>query len=514
VRPAVPVRTFQATLLQLDKPARQPVERPADALPGRGGVDLHLAPSLARSLDGVREWMRGYPYTCLEQRVSRAVALDDEAMWRNIAAALPSYTDGDGLLKYFPIMPAGSEVLTAYVLAVTNEAGLALPPDVREKMTSGLTKFVNGAIVRQPVLRTADLPIRKLAAVEALARIGKASPAMLGSVAIEPNLWPTSAVLDWWSILQRVPGIAQRDARRHEAEQIIRSRLNLQGTTMGFSSGDALWWLMVCPDTDAVRMVLDALSADAWHEDMPRLLRGALGRQQRGHWDCTVTNAWGTLAVRKFAQAFEAIPVSGSVTATLGGSVQQAVWAQPPVDLSLSFAWPATGAELALTAAGTGAPWATIQARAAIPLKVPLSSGYQITKTITPIEPKTAGVLSRGDLLRVHLEVEAQSDMTWVVVSDPIPAGASHLGTGLARDSQIATQTESQSEEIWPAFEERAFEAYRAYYEFVPKGKFVAEYTIRLNQSGRFELPTTRVEALYSPEMFGELPNAAMEVAP
>jgi uncharacterized protein YfaS (alpha-2-macroglobulin family) len=514
VRPAVPVRTFQATLVQLDKPVHQTVERPADALPGRGGVDLRLAPSLTSGLDGVRDWMRDYPYTCLEQRVSRAVALNDEALWRDVAAALPSYADGDGLLKYFPIMPAGSEVLTAYVLAVTNEAGLALPPDVQEKMTSGLTKFVNGALVRQPILRTSDLPIRKLAAIEALARIGKAPPALLGSVAIEPNLWPTSAVLDWWSILQRVSGIPQRDVRRREAEQIIRSRLNLQGTTMGFSSGDSLWWLMVCPDTDAVRVVLDALPADAWREDMPRLVRGALGRQQRGHWDCTVTNAWGTLAVRKFAQAFEATPVSGSVTATLGGSVQRVVWAQPPVDLSLSFAWPAAGAELVLTPAGTGAPWATMQARAAIPLEAPLSSGYQITKTIAPIEPKTAGVLSRGDLLRVHLEVEAQSDMTWVVVNDPIPAGASHLGTGLARDSQMATQTETESEEVWPAFQERAFEAFRAYYEFVPKGKFVTEYTIRLNQSGRFELPTTRVEALYAPEMFGELPNPAMEVAP
>jgi len=38
------------------------------------------------------------------------------------------------------------------------------------------------------------------------------------------------------------------------------------------------------------------------------------------------------------------------------------------------------------------------------------------------------------------------------------------------------------------------------------------EYTIRLNQSGAFELPETRVEALYSPEMFGEIPNVRFEV--
>ena len=104
--------------------------------------------------------------------------------------------------------------------------------------------------------------------------------------------------------------------------------------------------------------------------------------------------------------------------------------------------------------------------------------------------------------------------MTWVVVDDPIPAGASHLGTGLARDSQIGTAGARATERSRPAFVERRFDAFRAYYQFVPKGRFVAEYVVRLNQSGRFELPPTRVEALYAPEMFGEIPNAAVEVAP
>jgi uncharacterized protein YfaS (alpha-2-macroglobulin family) len=53
---------------------------------------------------------------------------------------------------------------------------------------------------------------------------------------------------------------------------------------------------------------------------------------------------------------------------------------------------------------------------------------------------------------------------------------------------------------------------YRAYYEFVPKGRFTVEYTMRLNNEGRFALPPTRVEAMYAPEMFGEVPNAGVTV--
>ena len=95
-----------------------------------------------------------------------------------------------------------------------------------------------------------------------------------------------------------------------------------------------------------------------------------------------------------------------------------------------------------------------------------------------------------------------------------MPAGSSILGTGLTRDSQILTSAETKQGWVWPAFEERKFDSFRAYYRFVPKGKWTVEYTARLNNAGEFLLPPTRVEALYSPEMFAEIPNAQVSVGP
>jgi uncharacterized protein YfaS (alpha-2-macroglobulin family) len=512
----VPVRTYQATLGQWSGSLRQPVERPADALPDRGGVEVAFRATLVDGLAGVREWMRRYPYTCMEQRVSRAVALRDEQLWREVTAAMPFALDEDGLLKYFPTMPWGSEVLTAYVLAVGHEAGWALPPDVLERMQGGLVKFVEGGLRWRGGMPTADLSIRKLAALGALARYGKAEPRHLDSVTIEPNLWPTSAVLDWWSLLDRVPGIANRERRRAEAEQIVRARLTFAGTTMGFATerADALWWLMVSADTNAVRLLLHLVEGGYWKDDVGRLVRGALARQKRGAWDLTVANAWGVLAVEKFSRAFERVPVTGVSTAGLPGASRQLDWAAAPKGGALAFPWPAGREEVVVEHTGTGQPWVTVAARAAIPMTVSLTAGYRITKRLTALERRETGRWSRGDLLRVHLEIEAQTDMTWVVVHDPIPAGASHLGTGLGRDSELATQGESWRGRAWSAFEERGFEAFRAYFAFVPKGTFTVEYTVRLNQSGRFSLPTTRVEALYSPDLFGELPNATIDVQP
>ncbi|MGO8991549.1 MAG: alpha-2-macroglobulin family protein [bacterium] len=516
VIPAVPVRTFQATIAQVDKEFKVSVERPKDGLPGRGGVRVTLRPKISDGLSGVLEYMKWYPYGCMEQKVSVAVALRDEGLWKKCMSELPSHLDSDGLVKYFPPCLEGSPTLTSYIMAIGHEAGWTIPDETKEKMETGLKKFIEGSIVRYSPIPTADLSIRKLAAVEALSRTGKAEPKLLGSISIEPNLWPTSAVIDWMNILRNVQIIANQGERLKEAEQIIRSRLNFQGTVMNFSTerSDGLWWLMISNDVNAIRVILSLLRSEQWKEDMPRLVQGALARQKRGRWDLTLANAWGVLAMEKFSKVFESVPVTGSTRAALSRESFTTDWDVLPKGKTSLFSWPAKKEELSIHHQGTGKPWATIQSLAAVPLKEPFSSGYRIKKTVTPVEQKQPKTWNRGDIVRIRLELEAQSDQTWVVVSDPIPAGSTILGTGLGRDSRLLTKEEERKGWVWPAYEERSFEAFRAYYEYVPKGKWTVEYTLRLNQNGVFQLPTTRVEALYFPEMFGEIPNKTVEVKP
>jgi uncharacterized protein YfaS (alpha-2-macroglobulin family) len=429
---------------------------------------------------------------------------------------LPGYLDSDGLVKYFPMMLYGSDALTAYVISIADEAGYEIPKTLRAKMEKALTGFVQGTIVRHSELRTADVAIRKMAALEALSRNGKVTQELFESFIVEPNLWPTSAVIDWYLVLKRVSDLSDHDTKFAQAEQILRSRLNFQGTTMGFSTErkDDLWWLMISPDVNANRILLAMLDNAAWREDIGRLVRGTLGRQHMGRWNTTVANAWGVLAIEKFSQQFESVPVAGSTSVAVNDKAKALEWAKQPDGAALMQPWPKGRGELTIRHAGTGKPWATVQSLAAIPLKTPLSSGYRIARTIMPIEQKTPGTWSRGDVYRVHLDLEAQADMTWVVVDDPIPAGAGILGNGLGRDSRVLASGEKREGWVWPAFEERRYDAFRSYFEFVPKGKWVVEYTVRLNNAGDFSLPTTRVEAMYSPEMFGEIPNQKIHVNP
>jgi uncharacterized protein YfaS (alpha-2-macroglobulin family) len=552
--PAVPLTVQQGTLVQLEAPYTLEVAPPTDALPAagakRGGVQLALQPKLAEGMPGVRDWFDRYPFICLEQKTSKSVGLRDEKLWQGVVAQLPTYLDGDGLANYFPPREGegnrGSDALTAYVLAATHEAaslnpGFALPDDVRAPMERGLIAFVEGRIQRDFWSPRKDLDVRKLAALEALSRYGKAQARMLGSITIAPNQWPTHAVIDWLNILKRVPDVPQRDQRLAEATQVLKARLSYQGTKLVFSTEreDYWWWLMVNGDVNTARLILAVIDDPAWKDDMGRLANGFIGRQQRGAWLTTTANLWGGLALEKFSNKFEATPVAGSTRATLGSGTAAVDWAKvervktgdasgamhqstlfgaPAAagnlrNNTMLLSWTADGkGALGVTHQGAGKPWLTIQSLAAVDLKAPFAAGYQVKRTVTAVEQAVAGRYSRGDVLRVALEVNAAADMTWVVLTDPIPGGATILGGGLGRDSQIATQGQKAASGAWGAFEERSFEFFRAYYGYVPKGVFKVEYTVRLNNVGDFALPPTRVEAMYAPEMFGEFPNARVKV--
>ncbi|PHS23729.1 MAG: hypothetical protein COA84_10755 [Robiginitomaculum sp.] len=514
VKPAVPVRTFQASLRQLSTPWSLTIERPGDALPGRGGVDVHLQSTLGGDLVGVRKYMQRYPYRCFEQRTSIAISLDDDTRWETLMRSMSAYLDKDGLLKYFPSdYLRGSDTLTAYVLAIADEAGWSIPKNQREQLLDGLSAFVKGKIRRGSPLNTADQSVRKLAAIAALSRYKRANAQMLTSLSLDLNRLPTSAVLDVMGIAKRVSEVPNRRALLAQAKQVLRARMNFQGTHMGFSTeaSDNLWWLMISADTNAARALIGLVDAPLWRADMPRMARGLLGRQDNGHWRTTTGNAWGTLAMRHFSDKFEKTKVSGQSTARLGSKRQSQNWGD---NKALDFALPwGKGAEaLSLAHNGTGAPWAFVTAKAAIPLREPFSSGYSITRTITPISQAKVGVWAVGDVARITLKIDAQADMTWVVINDPIPAGAQILGGGLGGDSALLSKGEKNEGWAWPVFEERRFDAYQVFYRYVPKGEFSLEYTVRLNTKGDFNLPPTRVEAMYAPEMFGETPIAPLSV--
>lgn len=543
VQPKVPVTVQQATFMQLTAPYSVDTALPEGALPGKGGVEVRLTAKLSEQTAGIRAYFERYPYSCLEQKVSIATGLHEAKRWDEIRQNLDGYLDAQGFAQFFPGMGAGSEALTGYVLTMAHLSHQTLPQEAQDKMQKALLDFAEGRIKSSASWVWGEreyLPERRLSALAALAYGGKVQGRMLQAYEFKPIKMATTTVIDWYALLKLVADAPDRNNRLKAIERELRNRMSHVGGRLVFTTekDDHWWWLMTDGEINAVRLLSLAMDDPAWQADLPALMRGAMLRQTQGHWQTTMANSWGSVAMQAFGQRFERANVTGVTTASLEvagdanknraqytwpkaisvkdakvDNVPQAQIRQGQDSASLDLVWPKQAASFKLNHQGTGQPWASVFVKAALPGKT-VESGYSIKRAISPIKQAVVGVWSRGDLVRVRVDIEANVAMSWVALSDPIPGGASVLGN-TARDSSIEQDSENQYDgknNAWPSYTERGLGFFRAYYDYVPQGHFWYEYTLRLNNPGEFFLPATRVEAMYAPELFGQLANDKLKV--
>lgn len=532
--PAVPVEVQQATMDVFDEtePLKLPVRPPVLALKDRhgtvrGGMNVRVQSSLAGGLPGVMDWFDAYPYTCLEQLSSRSMGRHNQADWDALMQRLPSYLDEDGLAAYFP-GGEGSVTLTAYLLSISEQAralgwAFEIPSEARQRMSDSLLAFVQGRLERDEWSPYPDGAWRKIIAMETLTRLGLFQSEMLDTIVIDPNQWPSAVLVDWAMILTRSPNIPSQATYLKQVKQILRARLTRQGTVLVLDddTANAGWWLMSSRESVQARLLIAMMDQSDWARDLPLLAMGLLNTQQNGAWRTTTANLYGSLAINLFSQKFETVGIDGQVRLGLSdaSSAVQADWALMKESNGVRaqeffLPWAKDGrATLNISQQGKGHAWATVQVRSAQVLNAPVAAGLALTRTVVPVSQAQPGVWARGDIYRVHLRIEAKASAVWAVLSDPIPAGATILGSGLGGDSVLATQGEPQ--QYWfeePSFVERRADMFRAYYRVLTKGVTDVVYTVRLNTPGTFQLSPTRIEAMYQPDVFGSLPNRAFEV--
>ncbi|HEX8668697.1 MAG TPA: MG2 domain-containing protein [Allosphingosinicella sp.] len=506
VVPAVPEEVWAASFFRAADGLHFPVAAPEGALPGRGAIELAFTASPAPSLLGVRNYMAAYPYGCFEQRLSKAIALDDRAAWAKQMADLPAYMTPEGLLRYWPgENMSGSIALTAYALSITAEAGFPWPEERKARMIEAMRAVVDGRVTEASE-GPADARLLRLSALAALARNGAATQAMLGQAAVPLRDMPTATLADWLVTIDRIRGVNPK--ARAAAEQALRSRIVYAGTRLDLVDRNlAPWWMMVSDDEMALKALIAVIGRPGWDNDAPRMMIGAALRQSRGHWDTTPANAWGTLAVRRFASAFPGQP-TGVTTVQLGAQTLAGTWPNPA---PLRFPLPAVSTPLVFAHPGGTPGWALTSVRAAVPLRSANFAGYRIAREVSFLQRQRPDRITRGDVIKVRLTLEASVDRTWVVVEDPLPAGASIISGG-GQSALLAGQANGGNS--WPSYIERGSGAWRGYFGWLPQGRTTVEYAVRINSVGRFQLPPTRVQAMYSPEINGAIPNAPFVVAP
>jgi alpha-2-macroglobulin len=480
-----------------------------------GELLVSLARTYGADTSGIRGYFARYPFACLEQRTTKALGLKDDALWSIISESLPTYLSPSGLANYYPgATDEGYPVLTAFVLSGAHEAGWKIPEETQNKMLYGLERYISGELKSQRAWLPNDsayLLSEKLIALEALSRYGRASKRLLDTVRVDPVKLTAASLADWIEILNRSKDIANRDQLRAAAIKELRDQIRVTGSVANVARADDRWYFMRSEDYTVARMFRLSLDVSELSQLKMPLLRQLNSRMLRaGHFYSTQANIWTAFAIERHAKQASA---DGRTRITFRGETKEVVWSGDAIDNEVKFVWNGAAAqagEVAIEHLGKGEPWSRAQLRAAAPLTGTQNNGIALNKSIKPVQQKVSGKWSVGDVLQVTVTANNTADLGWLAIDDPVPTGATVLG-GLSKLGEVGEPART-----WQGYRyiERTFTNVRSSFEYATKGKHSFTYEIRLTTPGRFALPPTHAEAMYAPEVNGQLGNDVFVIEP
>ena len=511
----LPSRVIEGYLQQLgNSESTIPISFPKEAALDKGGYRVQLQARLSEVPGSVTRYMEAYPYSCFEQQTSRAITLQDLKLWKEQWKGAKSYYDSNSLLKFFPEMRYGSLDLTSYVLQIAAEAAKNNPEFSLtgkwfnsanlERLLGAARKGMRGEIrISQPWWPEYVSSNERIAAGEALSYYEPISTADYQALKAIHDKGSLSHKLSLIRILRNSPqSLASSQSDLAGFENEILTHFQFENTRL-FLRDPKFWFfgsLGGTPDGLRSRTLLDFIQREQ-KDNATKLLRSLLENLKVGYFDTTTGNAWAVVALNRFKQKFEKVSVTGTVALNVGATKKEVSISEAKQKGEVFLPIQDLGQQKALNQkfSGQGAPWSFTLVEAALPLRSSVDHGYVISKSVEAIQQKEKSSYTRGDLFRVKLTLEARAPQTWVVLTDPVPTGATIL----------ATEANSGS---WIAFEERRMDRMQVFFEYLPSGKMEFTYTMRLNQAGDFEFPPSRMEAMYDPTQYGESPNEPMKI--
>ena len=118
-----------------------------------------------------------------------------------------------------------------------------------------------------------------------------------------------------------------------------------------------------------------------------------------------------------------------------------------------------------------------------------------------------------GDVLQVKLSIVAPTDLYYVMVEDPIPAGTEAVDTSLRTTSQIGEAPQLNAADKysyyggwgwwWFTQTELRDEKVALFATYLPAGSYEYTYQVRAGMSGTFNVIPAHAEEMYFPEVMG-----------
>ncbi len=290
------------------------------------------------------------------------------------------------------------------------------------------------------------------------------------------------------------------------------------------------------PSRTAALTLRALLAADPHHPLASRLARGLLGRREGGAWRSTQENVWALLALDDYRRAQEAATPDFDARLRLGQSRLGEVsfrgrsTMEQKLSVGIEHLLAAPRDPLVLDLVGSGTLYYAAELRYAsseLPARA-ADEGFfvqKLTRALRPADLPHVSTLPRrseltapaGQLVLVDLLFESPEPREQVVIDDPLPSGLEPI------DFALDTSAASQNAGDPPGADGRAVapesglpfrsapglhreqhdDRVLTFLPHVEPGLYHFRYLARATTPGRFVVPPTRAECMYSPEVWG-----------
>lgn len=527
-----------------------------------GQLSLTITPTIIGNIEGVFRFAREYPYTCWEQKLTKAILAAHYKILKPYLAAslqwpdsneLPkttlqdaiNYQAANGGMSYFV---ANDQYTDPYLSAFTalsfhwlQQLGYTIPDSVNQNLIKYLQKFLRQNKVNDLYTKSMTATTRAVA----LAALAQTQSIELADLDRLYDHLSTMSLFGLAHYLQAALHVSHSENLQKIIFDKIMSHANFATDKLVFTEqlDDGYARILTSQLRDNCAVLSALLDYQAAYPkqkttDVVKLVSYITqARGIRDHWENTQENLFCTQALTHYSQLYEKQVPSMQLVASVNDEKLGEGNLSSVRDPALTFIKPITANDIGKTynvelqREGVGryyyntrlqySPFALLMQDENHGIEIHREYSVQRNNQWVLLN-KNNDSIKPGDLVRVDLYLNLTAPRNFVVVDDPVAGGLEPVNAELATSSQIdANQStyKAANGSYWFRFndwhtynesfgsfyhQELRNETVRYYADHLEPGHYHLSYVAQAISAGDFTLLPTIAQEMYSPEVNGK----------
>lgn len=513
------------------------IKIPENVYPDLSNLVFRASPSALTSLKGNVDFLKSYPYMCLEQRISSLVPflvagdiILDFKMTKATKKEIHSFvtktlktiytyqreTGGFGLWPDSKQVSPFNTCYAAFALYKAQRAGYDIDHRVVSSLLNYLRNLLRGRMKQQgyPYGSKTWKTIEAYALYN-LALFNRAEPSYSEKLFTERESLSLFGKTLLLKALYHGKGSSEAQSRLILE---LQNKLKVAPTTAHFEEDKGLegGWIYNSNLRSTAFILQTFLEVRVENPLLPAIARWLVERRKAGKWLTTQDNFYAFYALNDYYRKYEdlepdfKIKVQLADRTILDETFRQRSGEARETEIALSDFNPGETLGLHIKKSGQGRFY--YDSRLTYAPQMPLGArdeGFTVYKTISDFEGRPLETIKAGDLVIVTLQVITPQERLYVVLEDPLPAGLEAVNPNFVIESlEQQRRLEAFSDQKqwwWRGFNHIEMHDDRVllFADSLRAGIHTHRYLARALTFGSFQTPGTKAEEMYAPEVFG-----------